>query len=89
MPSASEPTALRRTFSWPVMRNSLIIGAIVGTILNVINQGDQLGGEGAIDWAKLGLTYCVPFCVSTYGAFAAMRAFEKRDRARREESGGG
>ena len=56
-------TPLRWTFSWPVIRNSLIVGAIVGTVLNMINQGDHITGDGAINWFKLGLTYCVPFCV--------------------------
>ena len=80
-------TPLRWTFSWPVIRNSLLVGAIVGTILNMINQGDHITGDGAINWFKLGLTYCVPFCVATHGAFAAARLFAKQMRARREGSG--
>ena len=80
----SEPTPLQRTFTWPVMRNSLMVGAVVGTILNMINQGEYITGDGPIDWFKLGLTYCVPFCVATYGAFAASRIFEKQARAREE-----
>jgi len=47
---------------------------IVGSILNIINQGDALARSGAIDWWKLLLTYCVPFCVATYGAYSAYRA---------------
>ena len=78
----AEPTPLQRTFSWPVMRNSLMVGAVVGTVLNLINQGEYITGDGTIDWFKLGLTYCVPFCVATYGAFAAARIFEKQALAR-------
>ena len=70
-----------------MIRNSLIVGAIVGTVLNMINQGDHITGDGAINWFKLGLTYCVPFCVATYGAFAAARLFAKQMRAKREGSG--
>ena len=81
----TEPTPLRRTFTWPVMRNSLMVGAVVGTILNMINQGTQITGDAPIDWFKLGLTYCVPFCVATYGAFAAARIFEREARAREEK----
>ena len=77
-------TPLRWTFSWPVIRNSLIVGAIVGTVLNMINQGEYITGDGPINWFKLGLTYCVPFCVATYGAFAAARIFEKQARAREQ-----
>jgi len=47
---------------------------IVGSILNIINQGDALVLAGAIDWWKLLLTYCVPFCVATFGACSAYRA---------------
>ena len=78
----TEPTPLQRTFTWPVMRNSLMVGAVVGTLLNMINQGEYITGDGPIDWFKLGLTCCVPFCVATYGAFAAARIFEKQARAR-------
>ncbi|MCY4404978.1 MAG: nitrate/nitrite transporter NrtS [Rhodospirillaceae bacterium] len=78
----TEPTPLQRTFTWPVMRNSLMVGAVVGTILNMINQGEYITGDGTINWFKLGLTYCVPFCVATYGAFTAARIFEKQARAR-------
>ncbi len=81
-----EPSPLRRTFSWPVMRNSLIVGAVVGTILNAINQGDRMGeGGDPVDWIKVALTYCVPFCVSTWGSYAAMRMFAKRARAVKEQ----
>ena len=76
-------TPLRWTFTWPVIRNSLI----VGTILNMINQGDHLAGDGTVNWFKFGLTYCVPFCVATFGAFAAARIFAKQMREKREGGG--
>jgi hypothetical protein len=41
---------------------------VVGTILNLINQGDALFGPGPINWVKVLLTYLVPYVVSTYGA---------------------
>ncbi|HXF89291.1 MAG TPA: nitrate/nitrite transporter NrtS [Xanthobacteraceae bacterium] len=41
---------------------------IVGTILNLINQGDVLWAAAAINWTKIALTYAVPYAVSTYGA---------------------
>jgi len=41
---------------------------IVGTVLNLINQGDALLGMAPINWLKLVLTYCVPYAVCTYGA---------------------
>jgi methyl-accepting chemotaxis protein len=51
---------------------------IVGSFLNIINQGDTLMRSGAIDWWKLLLTYCVPFCVATFGAYSAYRAVDQK-----------
>jgi hypothetical protein len=44
------------------------VALIVGTILNLINQGDNLLLGQRLDFAKLLLTYIVPYAVSTYGA---------------------
>jgi hypothetical protein len=41
---------------------------IVGTILNLINQGDALFGGGHPNLIKIILTYAVPYRVATYGA---------------------
>ena len=65
---------LRRASSWPVAKNSLVVALIVGTILNAINQGDVVLSGSQLDWFKVVLTYCVPFCVATYGAYNALRA---------------
>jgi hypothetical protein len=51
-----------------VPRRSFVVALIVGTILNLINQGDALAAGGPIDVVKLLLTYAVPYCVATYGA---------------------
>jgi hypothetical protein len=49
-------------------RRSLIVALIVGTVLNLINQGDAILGGLHVDWLKLALTYIVPYVVCTYGA---------------------
>jgi len=51
-----------------VPRRSLLVALIVGTILNLINQGDALLGLVSVNWLKIALTYLVPYAVSTYGA---------------------
>lgn len=51
-----------------VPRRSFYVALVVGTILNAINQGDLLFSADPINWLKLSLTYCVPYCVATYGA---------------------
>jgi len=51
-----------------VPRRSLFVALVVGTVLNVINQGDAFLGYASINWLKVILTYCVPYLVCTYGA---------------------
>jgi len=51
-----------------VPRRSLIVALVVGSVLNLINQGDALFAGRPIDWLKILLTFAVPYCVSTYGA---------------------
>jgi hypothetical protein len=60
-----------------VPRRSVLVALIVGTILNLINQGDALVSGAALDMTKLLLTYLVPYCVSTYGAVSYRLHAEK------------
>ena len=53
-----------------VPRRSFVVALVIGSILNLINQGDALFGGGGLDLTKLLLTYAVPYCVATYGAVA-------------------
>ena len=66
--SAMSGRLWRYAISDGVPKRSLVIALIVGTILNLINQGDVLVAGAALDMVKLLLTYVVPYCVSTYGA---------------------
>lgn len=50
----------------------------VGTMLNVLNQGDAWMEGSAIDWWRTGLNYLVPYLVSSHSAARNERA---RDRA--------
>jgi hypothetical protein len=54
-----------------VPRRAFWVALVVGTILNLINQGDALFGHLPVSWAKIALTYLVPFAVSTHGAVSA------------------
>jgi hypothetical protein len=51
-----------------VPRRSFYVAMLVGTVLNLINQGDALLAGTSLNWAKILLTYAVPYLVSTYGA---------------------
>ena len=59
----------------PMLRRSLLTALVVGTILTAINQGTVLADgdfPGDLYW-KIPLTYCVPFCVATWGALINSR----------------
>jgi len=67
-PAVTLRLACRYAFSDGVPRRSFFVALLVGTILNLINQGDALLGAMPINWFKIILTYFVPYAVCTYGA---------------------
>jgi len=72
------PSLSAIVFERGIVRRSLVIAVIVGTILNLINQGDAIVAGGPVVAWKLALTYCVPYCVATYGAVTARLDMLKR-----------
>lgn len=62
------------------LRRSVKVALVVGTILNLINQSNGIFGAAEFHIVQALLTYCVPFCVSTYAASVAEieRRFEDR-----------
>jgi hypothetical protein len=54
-----------------VPKRSLFVALIVGSVLNLINQGDALFGGRRLSLVKLILTFAIPYLVATYGAVAA------------------
>lgn len=78
MAEALGASALRAALAPPVARRSLMVAVVVGTVLNAINQGDVIAAGGTPDWLKIALTYCVPFCVATYGAYCAATMAQDR-----------
>lgn len=62
-----------------VVKRSLKVAAIVGTLIGLINYADKilLGSMTAVDTLKFALTYLVPFAVSTYAAVSAIREMER------------
>ena len=59
-------------------KRSFFLALIVGTVLNLINQGEILFGGGKLNLIKIFLTYAVPYCVATYGAVSYRLIVERR-----------
>lgn len=61
-----------------IVKRSLLVAAVVGTILNLINQHEALYTGQSLHLFKLMLTYLVPYCVATYGAVTALLQLESK-----------
>ena len=57
-----------------VYRRSRKVALLVGTILVGINYFDRIadGQLVSLDYLKMLMTYCVPFCVSTHASVSAI-----------------
>lgn len=51
-----------------IIRNALIVAAVVGTALNLINQGEALFSGNGFSIPHLFMNYLVPYCVASYSA---------------------
>ncbi len=69
----TELSPLQMCLSPRVLKQSIVVALVVGTILTLINQGDALFSGGSVSLVKVGLTYLVPLLVSTYGAWNMAR----------------
>jgi hypothetical protein len=68
----SKMTAIWRcAISDGIPRRCFCVALIMGTVLNLINQGDAIFAAAAVNWFKIVLTYLVPYAVCTYGAVSA------------------
>lgn len=68
-----QTSPLKATMTGVQLRSSLIVTFVVGTALNLINQGDALISSAPLDMPKIILTYCMPFLVVSYGAWSALK----------------
>lgn len=80
---ASPPSLLQMMLGDGTPMKAILTALVVGTLLTAINQGDViLSGLAPPIW-KVILTYCVPYCVTTWGAITGKRAQWRRDEASR------
>lgn len=59
---------LRAALSVDIVRAAVKLSLVVGTVLNLVNQGPELSAGLQVDWMKVALNYIVPYCVATYSA---------------------
>ncbi|MEX0286982.1 MAG: nitrate/nitrite transporter NrtS [Paracoccaceae bacterium] len=74
MTRQTQPTFLQLATGDGTPRKAFVTALVVGTVLTVINHGDTLLAGAAPPLGKILLTYCVPYCVTTWGAIGAKRA---------------
>jgi len=72
--TAASPDLIDLAFGDGTAKKALMTALVVGSILIAINYGDtMLAGQWPPVW-KTVLTYCVPYCVMTWGSITGKRA---------------
>ena len=62
------PSVLRLALQPGIARAALKVSLVVGTLLNVINNGEQLWAGHSVSIWRVALNFVVPYCVSSYSA---------------------
>jgi hypothetical protein len=73
MNQTTTPGFFELAFSDGTPKKSVMTALVVGTILAIINHGDFILKGESINYFKILLTYCVPYCVTTWGAIHGKR----------------
>ena len=80
---SSPPHLLQMILGDGTPKKAVLAALVVGTILTAINHGDVLLSGATPPMWKILLTYCVPYCVATWGAITGKRAqWRRRESAR-------
>lgn len=61
-------TFFQTACSGKIVKNLLRIALVVGSILNLVNQGSAILADTDISWIHVALNYFVPYCVASYSA---------------------
>ena len=76
----TEPPLTQLIFGDGTPKKALLIALVVGTLLTAINHGDTILMGNWPPLLKVALTYCVPYCVATWGAITSKRAQWQRSK---------
>ncbi len=64
----ASPGMLRLMLKPRIMGSALKVSMVVGTLLNVINNGDHFLTHHTVNLWQAALNFVVPYCVSSYSA---------------------
>ncbi|NCQ22676.1 MAG: hypothetical protein GW768_13820 [Sphingomonadales bacterium] len=67
------PRFLTLVASRAVVANASKISLVVGSCLNLINQGEAVWNGSEIDWPRIVLNFAVPYLVASYSAAKALQ----------------
>ncbi len=75
-------------FNKSIVKDALLVSLVVGTILNIVNQGDLLLHLEfkKVSVAKLILTFIVPYLVSTYSSVKTKLSLNLEDECKNIQS---
>lgn len=65
---------VRLACNWDIVRGALQVSAVVGVLLNLINQGPAIVDGMPISSGHLAMNFVVPFLVSLYSAARSARS---------------
>ncbi len=85
--SLEEPSLRSLMFGDGTPKKALLTALVVGTVLILINHGDTLWRGEWPPLPKVMLTYCVPYCVTTWGAVTGKRAKLRQSTAKDQPAG--
>jgi hypothetical protein len=65
---ASRPGVLMLTLQPRIVRSALKVSLVVGTVLNLVNNGEQWWTSHEVNLWHIAMNFVVPYCVSSYSA---------------------
>ena len=67
-PACQCPGVMRLMLQGRIVHSALKVALVVGTVLNLINNGEQLWMHHSVNLWQAALNFVVPYCVSSYSA---------------------
>ena len=62
------PGMFRLMLRTHIVRGAIKVSVVVGTVLNVVNNGEQIWLHHGVSLWSVAMNFVVPYCVSSYSA---------------------